>query len=145
MFREYRVGYSQNFDAATQLGTDWQWTSCTDIDRAEIFWVQWTESHFNKKSMSAMVILRVEWDLETGLSTCNIMKKQQHKLTPTIHYNKKDGVAPSPKYKTVTLSQGQLVGNLGSYYTDAPNSVPVQPVEPTNMQMINAFLTHLNT
>jgi len=135
MFREYRVGYTQNFDAATQLGTDWQWTSCADIERAEVFWKQWEHSHFSKKAMSAMVILHIEWDLETGLSTCKIEKKAQHKLTPTIHYNKKEGAVTPVKAK---LSAGYTTLTAATY-PDPP------PAEPTNMQMINAFLNHLNT
>lgn len=131
LFRDWRVGYSQQFDSSID-SSDWVWNSYIDEAKALHKFTQYETSHFNKKSMSMLVLMAVEWDTETKESKCSILKSLHGKLTSVIHYNKKD-VPNGPK-----LYSQEFV-------------VPVAPISPpqggagfSDHQLLSVFLNHMN-
>lgn len=128
LLRDYRVGYTQNFEE-TQTARDWSWQSFLTMADAEIQFENWRSSHFAKQKMSGLLIMKVEFDVETGESTAKIMQKINHKLHKVVHYNKKDDLPKAaPVYAQVPISPAPTVAGTP---------------EPSNTQLISAYLSHL--
>lgn len=88
----YLIGYNQNFDASTQSDKDWQWQTYTESSAANTYYENLYSAHFAKKKIAGCVLMKLEFGVDTGAITSAIMQKAMHKLTTTIHYNKKEGM-----------------------------------------------------
>lgn len=131
LFRDWRVGYSQQFESSIDV-LHWNWQShATEEDGLNRFQLYET-SHFNKKKMSMLVLMLIEWDTETKESKSTVLKSLHGKLTAVVHYNKKDGPTVG-QWQTATF----------------PGEPTVDPVSPapalSDSQLLSVFLNHLNT
>lgn len=136
LLRDWRVGYTQSFDTDVSAEV-WSWIPHASLAKAETKFDMYQESHYNKQKMAAMMLLLIEWDAETGFSSIITLRHLQYKLTPTIHYNKKD---VSNKSDVVEETPQWI----NTYMNTASPTAVSETLAPSNSQLLNAFITHLH-
>ena len=130
---EWRVGYiSSHVEEMTAI--QFEWRSSGEEELAHARFKEYKAKYWDKELINALMLVRHDFDPMAGVYTTTVLESMQKKLTPTVHYNKKDGLAKA-KAK-VGFTQGSLVDVI---INSAPNPSLQQAVQPVSMEFFEQF------
>lgn len=92
MLTEWRVGYlSSHVEEPTAVGFEWR--SCESLDSGYQRFHEYKAKYWEKDLINALMLVKHEFDCQAGVFNSTVIESMQKKLTPTVHYNKKENVA----------------------------------------------------
>lgn len=130
LFRDWRVGYSQQFETSIEA-LHWAWQSHSSEEDGLNRFQLYETGHFNKKKMSMLVLMLIEWDTETKESKSTVLKSLHGKLTAVVHYNKKD-----------VPNNGPALWNTVNTIAPPMQEAPIPAI--SDSQLLSVYLNHMN-
>lgn len=118
MLTEWRVGYiSSHVEEMTAI--QFEWRSSGEEELAHARFKEYKAKYWDKELINALMLVRHDFDPMAGTFESTVLESMQKKLTPTVHYNKKDGlVKAKAKLQFGTYAQPIAVMPVGTTITD---------------------------
>lgn len=91
MLTEWRVGYiSSHVEEMTAI--QFEWRSSGEEELAYARFKEYKTKYWDKELINALMLVKHSFDPMAGTFESTVLESMQKKLTPTVHYNKKDGL-----------------------------------------------------
>lgn len=127
MLTEWRVGYVSSVHDELSVSS-FEWRSSLSLDSGYQRFHEYKAKYWDKDQLAALMLVRHDFDPMAGTFESTVLESLQKKLTPTVHYNKKDGLVKAKS--KLQFTQGSLgdAAMIPAHIAPPPNSQEAGPV-----------------